>query len=67
MFYEKNIKTSKMYDFIWLTFWDFVYKKRLHTVASVATTLELFLSNPLIRIINQNPRETTFIGKQLNI
>ena len=39
--------------------------KRLPTVVSVATTLESFLSNPFIRIINRNPRETTFIGKPL--
>ena len=42
MFYEKNIKTSKMYDVIWRPFWNFAYKKRLPTVASVATTLESF-------------------------
>ena len=27
MFYEKNIKTSQMYDVIWRPFWNFAYKK----------------------------------------
>ena len=31
-----------MYDVILRPFWNFAYNKRLPTVASVATTLELF-------------------------
>ena len=41
--------------------------KKVAYGSSVATTLESFLSNPLIRIINKIQRETTFIGKPLNI
>ena len=40
--FMKNKKTSKLYDDILRPFWNFTHKKRLPTVAKVATRLEAF-------------------------